>query len=147
MLNYTSQHASVLSRFASGGLRAPPCGTHLRDGQLQLDHVLRLGDGGLEGGVEQQDAVQVLPAAHGVVVHEQHLVHRREVLAPDAAARLGWKTRPIVSLRSLTRSETGGSLGETQLTEVTQLQPGSRHIQSSLSFHRTSFRRSPFYSQ
>lgn len=66
--------------------------SYLCDWQLQLDHILRLGHGRLERRVQEQDAVQVLPASHCVVVHKQHLVHCREVLASDATAGFGCGT-------------------------------------------------------
>lgn len=60
---------------------------HLCDRQLQLDHVLRLRHRRLQSCVQEQDAIQVLPASHCIVVHKKHLVHCRKVLTPDTAAR------------------------------------------------------------
>lgn len=65
--------------------------SYLGNRQLQLDHVLRFGDRGLEGRVQEQDAIQVLPASHRVVIHKQDLVHCWEVLTPHASPRFCWK--------------------------------------------------------
>lgn len=70
--------------------RWPACSSHLCDGQLQLNHVLRLGHWRLEGRVQQQDAIQVLPASHCIVIHKKHLVHCRKVLTPDTTTRFSW---------------------------------------------------------
>lgn len=95
--------------------------SYLGDRQLQLDHILRLGHRGLEGRVQQQDAVEVFSASHRIVVHKQHLVHRGEVLAPDTAARFSCidekrPTRQTVRCVEEGRSEfTGGiNIGESQ---------------------------------
>lgn len=66
--------------------------TYLCDWQLQLNDILRLGHRGLQRRVQEQDAVQILPTSHCIVVHKQHLVHCREVLASDATAGLGCGT-------------------------------------------------------
>lgn len=63
---------------------------YLCDGQLQLNHVLRLGHRRLQGCIQQQDAVQVLPASHCIVIHKKHLVHCGKVLTPDTAAGFSW---------------------------------------------------------
>lgn len=63
---------------------------YLSDRQLQLDHVLRFGDRGLESCVEEQDAIQVLPTSHRIVIHKQDLVHCWEVLTPHASPRFSW---------------------------------------------------------
>lgn len=60
---------------------------YLGNRQLQLDHVLRFGDWGLEGRIQEQDAIQVLPASHRVVIHKQDLVHCWEVLTPHTSPR------------------------------------------------------------
>lgn len=61
--------------------------SYLCDGQLQLNHVLGFGHWRLKGCVQEQDAIQVLPASYCIVIHKKHLVHCRKVLTPDTAAR------------------------------------------------------------
>lgn len=60
--------------------------SYLCDGQLQVNHILRLAHRRLQSGIQQQDAIQVLPASHCIVIHEKHLVHRGDVLTPDTTA-------------------------------------------------------------
>ena len=71
-----------------GTLKRP----YLGDRQLQLDQVLWFGDRGLEGRVQQQDAIQVLPATHRIVVHKQDLVYCREILTSHTSPGFSCET-------------------------------------------------------
>lgn len=69
-----------------------PSPSYLGDGQLQVNQIFSLAHRGLEGSVQQQDAVEVLPTPDCVVIHKKHLVHGGDVLTPDATARFSCDT-------------------------------------------------------
>ncbi|TNN41484.1 hypothetical protein EYF80_048342 [Liparis tanakae] len=89
---------------------------HLGDRQLQLNHVLGLGHRRLEGRVQEQDAVQVLPASHCIVVHKKNLVHCWKVLTPDSTAGFSCD----------------GNRGQKMVSEERRAQPVSRSPRESV---------------